>query len=408
MNLLARLPPSARGIISDLLVAKYEKDYIIRHIGDNSALFCGQFRPADAVKVIATAMYQEVEGSLMNEFKRAVAADTCVSDENAADQLKSDGSHGRAMEDGFVITAYLKIAKPSLDASCMSNQLKLLNPILNKYWDTPGCPNKIPPKLIKHKGILFPDGLGSLRETGPISGAEPTEIIQWEKSEGVPEYCWRMSQDKRDDGNVWCTADRLNVYNVTYSDCPDQDPWAMCHCTDAQQSVKAMTENFGRVPAGLRSRVRHVIAFENNSPGGVRVGPWNIIAIYGDVQYSVYMHESGHCTDRGFSTSEAFLKAKELDTCWPSDYSKSSNAELFAEMGVAYLYDKSGKTLRERGFDPSCLSKGLKALGDHAGSDYVKGSKCFKREPNSKIVHPDEVGVMSPESPLDVPIEFFP
>ncbi|OJD10755.1 hypothetical protein AJ78_08317 [Emergomyces pasteurianus Ep9510] len=309
ISLLARLSPSAQGIISDLLVANYQNDYVVRHIEANSVLFCGQFRPADGVKVIATAMYQDMCGSLMNEFQQAVAADICVCDESAVNGLKKDGSHGWAMK------------------------------------------------------------------------------------------------EKRDDGNVNCAADHLNVYNVTFSDCSDQDPWAVCHCDNAQESVKSMSEKFDRVPAGLQSRVCHLVAFENKTPGGVAVRPWNIIALYGDVQDSVYMHESRHCTDRGFSESEAFLKAKELDTCWPSDYSKSSDHELFAEIGVAYLYDKSGKTLHERGFDSSCLSNGLKALSDHAGSEYEKGSKCFKREPNVKIVHSSKIGVASAESLSDMAVE---
>ncbi|OJD15348.1 hypothetical protein AJ78_04393 [Emergomyces pasteurianus Ep9510] len=408
INLLARLPPSARGIISDLLVPTYLEGHTIRSIWSNSAFLCGQFRPADAVKLVATAINQDVRGSLMKEFQQAVAADTCVSDEDAVNDLKKDGSHGWALESGFIISVYLKLVKSSLDTRCMSNQLKLLDPIVNKYWDTPGCPNKAVPELVKYKGILFPNGLGSLEETSPVSGAEPTSIIQWEKTEGVPEYCWSLAQRKRDNGKVYCTADHLTVYNVTYSDCSNQDPWAICRCDDAQHSVKTMTEKFGRVPAGLRSRVRHLIVLENESPGGVQVDPWNIIGIYGDVHDSVYMHESSHCTDHGFSKSEAFQKAKKLDTCWPTDYSKSTDADLFAETGVAYLYDKSGKTLRERGFDPSCLSNGLKALGDHVGSEYAKDSQCFKREPNSRIVHPSEVGAMSAELPSDVAIEFFP
>ncbi|EER40065.1 conserved hypothetical protein [Histoplasma capsulatum H143] len=408
MSLLARLPPSARGIISDLLVPAYLEGHTIRYIAANSAFLCGGFRPAAAVKLVATAINQDVRGSLMDEFQRAVAADTCVSDESAAKDLKKDGSHAWALESGFIISAYLKLVKPSLDASCMSNQLKLLDPILNKYWDTPGCPNKVAPELIKYKGILFPDGLESLDEASPISGAEPTEVIQWEKAEGVPEYCWSFAQQERGDGKVYCTADHLSVYNVTYSDCPDQDPWAICRCDDAQHSVKTMTEKFGRVPAGLRSRVRHLLALEDTRSHGLQRDPWNIIVIYGDANDSVYMHESSHCADRGFSSSEAFLKAKEQDTCWPTDYSKSSDADLFAETGVAYLYDKSGKTLRERGFDPSCLSNGLKALGDYVGSEFAKDSRCFKREPNSRIIHPSEVGVTSAEPPSDMAIEVFP
>ncbi|EEH09528.1 hypothetical protein HCBG_03065 [Histoplasma capsulatum G186AR] len=415
MNLIARLPSGARAAISDLLVVALEKGLVLRHGQGNSALFGGVFRPADSLKMLATAMYHGYPGIPNDDFVKAVAADTCVGDKPAADNLKKDGSYRTAIESGLMIAAYLKIVKPPLDASCMRNQLNVLEPILNKLWDAKtGCPNKVAPKLIQHKSVLFRNGLGELG-SDPIQGAKSTEVTKWDKSEGVPEYCWKMAEGKRDDGRVRCTADRLDVYNVTYSDCLDQDPWAICRCNDAQQSLDKMVEYFGRVPAGLRSRVRHLIAFEDNSPGGVRVGPWNIIAIYGDASDSVYMHESGHCTDRDFSRSEAFQKAKAADSCWPSEYSRSNDRELFAELGVAYLYDNSGKTLRERGYDASCLGNELKALGEYVGSEYKKGSKCFKREPNSKIIHPAEAQAgrieattMSEEFDGTVEIETFP
>ncbi|OJD23888.1 hypothetical protein ACJ73_04757 [Blastomyces percursus] len=391
MNLLARLPSGARAAISDLLVAAFDEGLIVQHFKQNSALFGGDFLPADTIKMLAAVMYHGYPGIPMDEFINAVAADTCVADEPAANNLRRDGTYGRAIESGLTVAVYLKInAQPPLDASCMRNQLDVLQPILNRLWDAKtGCPNKVAPKLIRHKGILFPNGLGELG-SDPVSGAKPTEVTQWDKYEGVPDYCWALAQRKRSDGRVYCTADRLDVFNVTYSDCIDQDPWAICRCNDAQQSVDTMVEKFGRVPAGLRSRVRHLIAFEDKTPGGLHVSPWNIIAVFGNVKDSVYMHESSHCTDRDFYKSEAFLKAKDLDTCWPSDYSKSSDRELFAETGVAYLYDNSGKRLLERGYDPSCLANGLKALGEHAGSEFQKGSQCFKREPNSKIVFPED------------------
>ncbi|KAL2375908.1 hypothetical protein RJ035_008203 [Blastomyces gilchristii] len=254
MNLLARLPSGDRATISDLLVAAFDQGLVVQHFKGNSALFGSSFRQVDAIKMLVVVMFHGYPGIPMDEFINAVAADTCVADEPAAKELER--------RDG---------------ASCMRNQLNLLQPILNRLWDAKtGCPNKVAPKLIRHKGILFPNGLGELG-SDPISGANPTEVTQWDKSEGVPDYFWALAQRKR-------------------------------------------------------------------------------------------------------------------NTYWPSDYFKSSDRELFAETGVAYLYDNSGKTLLERGYDPSCLANGLKALGEHAGSEFQKGSKCFKREPNSKIDFPkDEV-----------------
>ncbi|EQL33882.1 hypothetical protein BDFG_04157 [Blastomyces dermatitidis ATCC 26199] len=330
MNLLARLPSGDRATISDLLVAAFDQGLVVQHFKGNSALFGSSFRQVDAIKMLVVVMFHGYPGIPMDEFINAVAADTCVADEPAAKELeRRDGTYGRAIESGF----------DGCNASCMRNQLNLLQPILNRLWDAKtGCPNKVAPKLIRHKGILFPNGLGELG-SDPISGANPTEVTQWDKSEGVPDYCWALAQRKGSDGRVYCTADRLDVFNVTYSGCLDQDPWAICRYNDAQHSADTVVEKFGRS-----------------------------------------------------SCRPAEPCQKDLDTYWPSDYSKSSDRELFAETGVAYLYDNSGKTLLERGYDPSCLANGLKALGEHAGSEFQKGSKCFKREPNSKIDFPkDEV-----------------
>lgn len=76
---------------------------------------------------------------------------------------------------------------------------------------------------------------------------------------------------------------------------------------------------------------------------------------------------------------------------------------------MAYLYDKSGKTLLERGCDASCLSHQLNALGNYAGGEFQRTSKCFKRGENSPVIHPTEAEFLSPglyDSP--VVMETFP
>ncbi|OJD12856.1 hypothetical protein ACJ73_09288 [Blastomyces percursus] len=163
-------------------------------------------------------------------------------------------------------------------------------------------------------------------------------------------------------------------------------------------SLDDVITRVGKLPPGLRSHMIHLIAFEHNSVGGAAVLPLNMVLIFGEAQDSVYMHEASHCIDRGFYASETFRAAKEKDSCWPTHYSKSADIELFAEIGVLHLYDKSGKTLLERGHDPACLANGLKAIDEYVGLDYQRdGTKCFKRKPNSKVVYPSEFQILSPE-----------
>ncbi|PGH30818.1 hypothetical protein GX50_06404 [[Emmonsia] crescens] len=401
-NLLGRLPSSARGVISDLLNANIERGLSFRWHNKHSVLLGGYFRPADGLKAVLSALWIGGPGVPLEPFVNAIAADTCVADEEAAEALKRDGSLGDAVDSGFAVAAYLKLVKgtPPFDASCMSNQLKVLGAILDERWDAPGkCPNKKVPTLEKHKTILFSRGIEVIN-ADPVPGAQATEVVQWKKSDGYPEFCWNEARAKRSntDSRVRCEPSRLNVYNVTYSDCLDQDPWTLCHCSDAQNTLDQMVTRVGRLPPGLRSHMLHLVAFNHVSVGGAAVLPWNMVMIFGEAQDSVYMHEASHCIDGGFYKSETFKAAKAMDSCWPTGYSRSSDIELFAEIGVVYLYDKSGKTLIERGYNPACLAHGLKAIDEYVGRDYQRnGSKCFKRRPNSKVIYPTESQLLSPE-----------
>lgn len=153
-DLLGRLPSSARGVISDLLNANIERGLSFRWTENHSVMVGGYFRPADGLKSVLTALWVGSPGVPYNPFLKAVTADTCVGDEDAAASLEKDGSLAGAVDTAFVIAAYMKLVKgnPPFDASCMSNQLKIVRPLLDARWDAPGeCPNKVAPELVKYK-----------------------------------------------------------------------------------------------------------------------------------------------------------------------------------------------------------------------------------------------------------------
>ncbi|PGH06304.1 hypothetical protein GX51_02501 [Blastomyces parvus] len=126
-NLFARLPSSARGGISDLLHARFYPDMSYHSSQGNSAVFAGYFRPADGLKMLLRALHRGVPGIPIDEFEKAIEADSCVADEAASKALED------AIERGFAIAAYLKLVKtPPIDASCMSNQLKIFRAILDR------------------------------------------------------------------------------------------------------------------------------------------------------------------------------------------------------------------------------------------------------------------------------------
>ncbi|KAG5292968.1 con13-like protein [Histoplasma ohiense] len=415
---LGQLPSSARGGISDLAYVRYYPNLSVSISQGNSAIFGGHLRPAYILRSLLKALHLGVSGIPIDEFKKAVEADSCVADETSSNELKR-GGYGEAIERGLAIAAYLKLVKtPPIDASCMSNQLKILGGILDERWDAPGqCPNKVAPKLEEYRYVLFSGGLEVLNED-PVPGPEDATVVQWDTSDGFPEWMWNEARVKRQDdpNRVNCKPEDIQVFNVSYPDCLDQDPWTLGRCADAQESVDDIVRKVGRLPAGLRSFITHLIAFENSYPAGAALIPVNYVMIYGDVGDSVYMHEATHHLDRGFYESEALRAAITADTCWPSAYSRLGGMELVAELGVAYLYDKSGKTLLERGYDASCLSNQFNALGNHAGGEFQRTSKCFKRRQNSRVIHPTEAEFLNPgvyiseavmETFIDTPLGFW-
>ncbi|KAF2708702.1 hypothetical protein K504DRAFT_363205, partial [Pleomassaria siparia CBS 279.74] len=126
-----------------------------------------------------------------------------------------------------------------------------------------------------------------------------------------------------------CPIENLEVYTVTYSDCPTR-PWTICRCSDAQVSRETYATDFGRVPPGIRSRVVHslIISESTGSAGSNN----DRILFRGPVGPAVYLHESMHSADSGFPDTTAFTDAYNADTCVPDNYANASPAEDFAQL----------------------------------------------------------------------------
>ncbi|OAX82159.1 hypothetical protein ACJ72_03493 [Emergomyces africanus] len=199
----------------------------------------------------------------------------------------------------------------------------------------------------------------SMRTPSQVLARDAT-VVLWDKSDGIPEWFWNEARSKR---TVW-----IKIRGHLVAALMHRSPYWQ-YCFDA---------------LGLRH-------------------------YYGESDDSSYMYEATHHLDRFFSKSATFLAAKAADTFWPTEYSKNGDGDLLAELGVAYLYDKSGKTLLERGYDASCLFHEFNVLGDYAGGDFRRTSKCFKRRESSRVIHPTDPKFASPEVYLsEAVIEHFP
>lgn len=72
---------------------------------------------------------------------------------------------------------------------------------------------------------VLSNGLGVLNKD-PFPGAGDATIVQWDRSDGFPGYIWYAARLRRDDDPTRpkCRPEEIQVFNVSYPDCLDQDP----------------------------------------------------------------------------------------------------------------------------------------------------------------------------------------
>ena len=140
-----------------------------------------------------------------------------------------------------------------------------------------------------------------------VPPAAGVQITTWAKG-SYPQFCYDTARSQRGNGNtnVNCAINNLEVYTVTYSDCPTR-PWILCRCSDSNVSRQQFAVDFGRVPPGIRSRVVHTLIIQDSGPSA---GSSNDRVLFrGNVKPAVYLHESMHSADQGFSGSSTFTTA---------------------------------------------------------------------------------------------------
>ena len=207
----------------------------------------------------------------------------------------------------------------------------------------------------------------------------------------------REQQDLNQDPNSRnCLPERIEVYNITYSDCPT-DPWTICRCSDADLPLTTVAKNFGQVPPAIRSHVRHIFVMNGTwtpagqsprSSGRARTGDDNT-AIWGPAEQFIFLHEAIHTVNQHFSDTALWRNAMGNDTCLPSVMSSLSPAEDLAEAAVLYAYGANTNAVYDLAINTNCLANRLKAVGDHMGNDLnFKTSTCSARRPNTPIVTP--------------------
>ncbi|KFX88618.1 hypothetical protein V490_07516 [Pseudogymnoascus sp. VKM F-3557] len=385
-KMLGSLPVYIRSSISDL----------IYHSGDrstrnnlHSVSYSGTRAGVDPVDLFSKTISADIKKNDPAGWKDAVNKDTCVADNDSSGDV-SKGDFNTAASRAAVVIAYEAIIGPfPVATSCMSNQIAYIKSHASDAFDKAvGCSKKVESIRERHQSVLFPDPLSlSALEELPLPAVAATAVTKWDT--GIfPEWCWNMASALRSGQTIAsCAPDKIEVYNVTYSDCP-QYPWTLCRCSDAQISTDNLVKQFGQNPPGIRSYARHVFALDGTEADGSikKHGGSNDdqFGVWGPSTQTVFLHENYHSVDQNFHTNADFLAAPLQDTCVPDTYSKSSPAELFAQLGVVYTYDKT-KALAARGFDATCMSHQLTVMGTYLPTTKALGA-CFARRPNSPTV----------------------
>ena len=150
INLLARLPSNFRAAISDLIHVYLPPGWGFVAGGGHSAAFAGNLGEGWAVELAVRATVFG-DGVPLDAFIEAINKDTCVVDKPTADELSAGPSYGNALYRTGMLAAMINMAGTiGEDTSCMSNQLAVIQPIIDARLNAPGqCPNKAVPKLEK-------------------------------------------------------------------------------------------------------------------------------------------------------------------------------------------------------------------------------------------------------------------
>ncbi|KAH8896146.1 hypothetical protein GQ53DRAFT_838418 [Thozetella sp. PMI_491] len=161
----------------------------------------------------------------------------------------------------------------------------------------------------------------------------------------APRHCVATAID-----NNYCNPTDLEIYDIYYADC--HAPWTVCRCNSVPStySIDVIADNIGKVPVRARSWVRHYSFYPANNAGLGAYSTGTDINVFGDFAVStILFHETSHNLDywylggaTGFYSNGAeWQNLASKDSCVPTQYSKASWQEDFAEMSVQAIYEEN-------------------------------------------------------------------
>ncbi|KAL8777801.1 MAG: hypothetical protein Q9213_007698 [Squamulea squamosa] len=212
----------------------------------------------------------------------------------------------------------------------------------------------------------------------------------WDNQGWIPQYCLDASQSQDNGFN----PDDITTYEITYNDC--NTAWVVCIHKDSIMSIDTLADLFGRVPAGSRSFIRHILSIPDKNGNAGNAGDNIVLKQIGDDGLEVFLHEvshslDAHAYDEPASASDHWKDELSKDSAVPDDYSKSNLAEDFCQSSVIAAYN----AVVPGGFPPieprwqeirHQYETVQTIQREQAGSILVPGGQCRQRLPNSEVV----------------------
>ncbi|KAI6378500.1 hypothetical protein MCOR25_002203 [Pyricularia grisea] len=245
------------------------------------------------------------------------------------------------------------------------------------------------------------DGLGEYLE----GTRQKPNITEWENKAVWPDGCRLEAEEANLD------AADFKVYEVRYGDC--DEPWHMCVHDEAGSSKEHLAEQFGRIPIGMRSYVRNLVAqpqhFEKKTVTA-HFRSTGDMTTFVKVELATLVHEIGHALDflalknkttqdgkkvSSFSMTKAWQDSVALDSNVPTEYSRKSWVENFAETVIMATFDENVPNARSKDVGPwpdsnkwELFKEQLKTVVDNVGGKITpdENAKCRNRLQNSKAV----------------------
>lgn len=135
----------------------------------------------------------------------------------------------------------------------------------------------------------------------------------------------------------------------------------LCMCEGAQEDINALAYGMSKVPLFIRQFVNSITSIPAASTSAYTFTGTGRITVFGSVDaFDLFIHESAHAQDQGFSSSDAYTNALAADTCVPDEYARTNQVECYAQDMVVFLYQLWKKTTPSPG--TACMSNQLSAI----------------------------------------------